>query len=167
MIPRHSPRKSRRSPFASRAERSVRRESATANSLGRVVPAAWTAAGLASAASPGGKPAGAGGAPSASAGRSGLPGLLDVVRGASQRYSAVQFPASIPAGTMTPSDAGLSASEPMISARVTTHTASQCPLTVLADTSADTSRRSGSALLGGGRPASALVMQGEAHAAAN
>ncbi len=71
----------RRTPHSS-AERSGRREPASANWPGPVVPAAWTAAGLASAASPCGKPARAGCAASASAGRCGLPGFLNVSRGA-------------------------------------------------------------------------------------
>ena len=75
-------RKMRRIVVASTAERSVRRGPAWANSLGRVVPAVWTTAGLASAASPGAKPAGAGCVPSASAERCGLPGFLNVSRAA-------------------------------------------------------------------------------------
>ena len=82
MIPATWTRKLWRMALQGIAERSLRREPAWANSLGRVVPAVWTTAGLASAASPGGKPARAGCAPPASAGRCGIPGFLDVSRGA-------------------------------------------------------------------------------------
>ena len=81
MIPATVTRKMWRRAAHRIAERSLRREPALANSLRRVVPAVWTTAGLASAASPGGKPAWAGCAPSASAGRSGFPGFLNVSRG--------------------------------------------------------------------------------------
>lgn len=81
MNPATLTRKMWRSAMTSTAERSPGREPAGANSLGRVVPAVWTTAGLASAASPGGKPARAGCAPSASAGRSVFPGFLNVSRG--------------------------------------------------------------------------------------
>ncbi len=57
-----------------------RRGTAAANSLGRVVPAVWTTAGLASAASPLTKSAGAACGRVASAERC-LPGLLNVGRG--------------------------------------------------------------------------------------
>jgi hypothetical protein len=82
MIPATWTRKLWRMALQGIAERSLRREPAWANSLGRVVPAVWTTAGLASAASPGGKPARAGCTPPASAGRCGIPGFLDVSRGA-------------------------------------------------------------------------------------
>ena len=82
LIPATASRKMRRTVAAGAAERSLRRGPAGANSLGRVVPAVWTTAGLASAASPGGKPARAGCAPFASAGRCGAPGFLNVSRAA-------------------------------------------------------------------------------------
>ncbi len=82
MIPATRTRKMWRKAMTGIAERSLRREPAGANSLGRVVPAVWTTAGLALAASPGGKPARAGCTPPASAGRCGIPGFLDVSRGA-------------------------------------------------------------------------------------
>jgi hypothetical protein len=58
-----------------------RRGTAAANSLGRVVLAVWTTAGLVSAARPPAKSAGAACGHIASAERSGLPGLLNVGRG--------------------------------------------------------------------------------------
>ena len=79
-IPEKLTRKTGRRATVSSALRSSRREPAAANWLGPVVPAAWTAAGLASAASPCGKPARAGCAAPASAERCGLSGFLNVSR---------------------------------------------------------------------------------------
>ena len=62
------------------AERSARREPSSANSLGRVVLSAWTAARLALGASLWGKSAGADCTPAASAGRYGLSSFLNVSR---------------------------------------------------------------------------------------
>ncbi|HRA90428.1 MAG TPA: hypothetical protein PK992_20220 [Planctomycetaceae bacterium] len=66
---------------AASAKAARRRGTAAANSLGRVVLAVWTTAGLASAASPPAKSARAACGRVASAERCGLPGLLNVGRG--------------------------------------------------------------------------------------
>jgi hypothetical protein len=136
----HPAQKSRRKRATRVAERSVRREPASANSLGRVVPAAWTAAGLASAASPRGKPAGAGCAPSASAGRSGSPGLLNVGRGAGRCILRRVPSAWMSASTLTPRDAGLDASKLPCWTELATHFHLRCLVTVLTDTCGDTCR---------------------------
>ncbi len=91
MIPANQTQKMWRSALnRGTAERSVRRVPASANSLGRVVPAVWTTASLASAASLGSNPARAGCAPIASAGRSVFPGFLNVSRGG--RFGAFLTP---------------------------------------------------------------------------
>lgn len=127
------------------AERSARREPAAANSLGRVVPAAWTAAGLASAASPWGKPAGAGCAPAASAERSGFPGRLNGGRGGSRTQRGRSLAAFIPAAMLTSLDAGLDAAKRVCRKDFRTHARCKCPLTVCADALGDSLRRSRSA----------------------
>lgn len=145
MILAFSTGKLRRIVSGSLAERSARREPAAANSLGRVVPAAWTAAGLASAASPWDKPAGAGCAPFASAERSGSPGLLNVDRGGSRTQRRRIFTASILAGMLTSPDAGLDAAKLLCPTHFKSHLWCRCPLTVCADTYDDTFRCSRSA----------------------
>lgn len=87
----YADRKSRRRFMQCAAERSARREPARANSLGRVVPAAWTALGIASAAIPWSKPAGAGCAPLASTERFGFPGFLNVSRGGQRTAVSMHY----------------------------------------------------------------------------
>lgn len=142
MIPADLSLKSLRILGDSSAERSLRREPALANSLGRVVPAAWTAAGLALVASPWGKPAGAGCAPFASAARSGLPGLLYGGRGAGMPHFWRRNPAFIFARILTSAGAGLDAGKLQSSTQVRSYPSCKCPLTVCGDTSADTRWRS-------------------------
>ena len=125
---------SRRKQAECNAERVVRREPALANSLGRVVPAAWTAAGLALAASPWGKPAGAGCAPSASAERSGSPGLLNVGRGDAGSQFCRSLAASILASIVTPTDAGPDAAKASCSSKLKPHFRRKCLQRVSADT---------------------------------
>lgn len=139
MIAHFPSRKSRRIVVECSAERSARREPASANSLGRVVPAAWTAARLASAASRWGKPAGAGCAPFASAERCGSPGLLNVGRGACNTTSGRIANAFIFACTSTPTDAGLGAAKVKRAPRFTSHSRCRCLVTVFADRCADSS----------------------------
>jgi len=124
----------RRKQAECNAERVVRREPALANSLGRVVPAAWTAAGLALAAIPWGKPAGAGCAPSASAERSGSPGLLNVGRGQTGTQLFGIPAASMSASIVTPTDAGPSAAQPTCCTHLKTHFRCKCLQPVFTDT---------------------------------
>lgn len=133
--------KLRRIAVLRRAERSVRREPAGANSLGRVVPAAWTAARLVSATSLWGKPAGAGCAPYASAERSGSPGLLNVGRGASRVHFSRTFSAFKVASKVTGTDAGLDATKLPNVYRFTSHARPKCLVPVSADTSPNTRQR--------------------------
>lgn len=142
MIPAALSLKLRRIHGVSGAERSLRRGPASANSLGRVVPAAWTAAGLASAASPWGKPAGAGCAPFACAARSGFPGLLNGGRGACEPHFWRRSAAFIFARILTSAGAGLFARQLQCLKHLVSHPCCKCPLTVCGDTFADTRWRS-------------------------
>lgn len=145
MIPALLAKNSRRTTVIGCAGRSARREPASANSLGRVVPVAWTATRLASAASLGSKPAGAGCAPTASAERCGSPGLLYGDRGGSAQQVWRLQPAFIVASISTRTDAGLDATKRLCRTQFTSKLWLKCPLTVCDDTSCDTLRRSRSA----------------------
>lgn len=134
--------KSWRIVFAGFAERSVRREPALADSLGRVLPASWTDARLAWAASRGGKPAGAGCAPFASAERYGFPGRLNVGQGRYRVYFRRMQEAFILACISTPTDAGLDASKAVIRNRFALHFCRRCQVTVFGDGYGDTFRSS-------------------------
>jgi len=133
------------------AERSSLREPRAAHSLGRVVPAAWTALAIASAAITWSKPAGAGCAPLASAERFGFPGFLNVSRGG-QRI------ASISASMLTHMHAGLDARKHAPFPMQTRNLSHKCPLSVASNTRADDhlSQRLGLAGLGWARSDSRL-----------
>lgn len=153
--------KLRRIVLVGSAERSVRREPALADSLGRVLPASWTDARLASAASLWGKPAGAGCAPFASAERCGSHGLLNVGHGGCSPHFRRPPDAFILACILTPTDAGLDAAKVLTSNRIAPHIGPKCQVTVFADGYGDAFRcsrgaspgwavaRSGSRGLGG------------------
>lgn len=132
--------KLRRIVLAGFAERFVRREPALADSLGRVLPASWTDARLASAASLRGKPAGAGCAPFASAERCGSPGLLNVGQGGCSPHFRRTPDAFILACFSTPTDAGLDAAKALTSNRFALHFGPKCQVTVFADSYGDAFR---------------------------
>ena len=134
--------KSWRIAIAGFAERFVRREPASADSLGRVLPASWTDARLASAASLWGKPARAGCAPFASAERCGSPGLLNVGQGGSRiRFRRIATAFTF-ACILTPSGAGLDAATDAACKGFRSHSSCKCLVTVFADSCDDTLWRS-------------------------
>ena len=154
--------KLRRIVLAGFAERFVRREPALADSLGRVLPASWTDARRASAASLWGKPAGAGCAPFASAERCGSPGLLNVGQGGCiVDFRRVPY-AFIFACISTPADAGLGAIKVLTSIRFAAHFGRRCLVTVFADGSGNAFRRSRRASPGLAVPRSGSCGQGDA-----